>query len=65
MSFRTRIYETKKMGNGKRIVTSGTLSDWFVYGILKFVIKAIYFCCIGWLFWIIKMLYIIIKNRKN
>ena len=56
MAFRTRIYETTRIGKGKRIVTSGTLSDYFFYGIVKFFFKAIFFCCFFWIIIPIKLL---------
>ena len=56
MSFRTRIYETHKIGKGKRIVTSGKMSDWFIFGIIKFIVKAFFFCCFFWIIIPIKLL---------
>lgn len=38
MSFRTRIYETTNLGNGRRMVTSGTVSDYWFKGL----------CCLVW-----------------
>ena len=60
MGFRTRIYETVKMGKGKRIVTSGKMSDWFAYGIVKFIFKAMFFLCFFWIIIPIKLL----KKKK-
>ena len=60
MAFKTRIYETTKIGKGKRVVTSGKLSDWLVYGIIKFLFKAIFFCCFFWVIIPIKLL-----NKKK
>ena len=56
MSFRTRIYETTKIGKHKRVVTSGTMSDWFFYGIVKFIFKTIFFMCFFWIIIPIKLL---------
>ena len=53
---RTRIYETGRMKNGKRVVHSGTPSEWFVYGIIKWIFKAIFFCMFFWIIIPIKLL---------
>ena len=55
MAFKTRIYETNKIGKGKRIVTSGTISDYFFLGLVKFFFKIIYFITIGWVIWLVKL----------
>lgn len=49
MSFKTRIYKTQKMGKGKRIVTSGSMGDWFCYEAIKGLCKALFFCCFFWI----------------
>lgn len=59
MSRRTRIYETTKIGN-KRMVTSQSLSDYILFGILKWICKAILFCLF---FWIIIPLKLIRKHH--
>ena len=46
---RTRIYETGKLKNGKRVVYSGSVSEWFVFGIIKWICKAIFFCMFFWI----------------
>lgn len=56
MSMKTRIYETGRMGNGKRVVYSGTLSDWFFYGIIKWIFKAIFFCMFFWIIIPVKLM---------
>lgn len=56
MAFRTRIYETTRIGKGRRIVRSGTFSDYFLLGIIKFFFKAIFFCCFFWIIIPIKLL---------
>jgi len=44
---KTRIYETKRLKNGRKIVTSGTGCEFFVFGIIKFIFKAIYYLIFG------------------
>lgn len=73
MSFRTRIYETTYLGKGKRMVTSGSVSDyWFkgLFGLLfkLFVIWPIKICIVWpakllwYLFlWCLKILVALIK----
>lgn len=39
MSFRTRIYETTNLGNGRRMVTSGTVSDYWFMRLCGLVLK--------------------------
>lgn len=56
MSMRTRIYGTGKMKNGKRVVQSGTPSEWFIYGIIKGICKAIFFCMFFWIIIPVKLL---------
>lgn len=56
MGFRVRIYETKKLGNGKRLVTSGKVSSWIAYAIVKLLIKTLFFVCFFWLIIPIKIL---------
>ncbi len=56
MSFKTRIYQTQKLGNGKRMVTSGTMSDWLAYGVIKFILKATFYCCFFWIIIPVKLL---------
>lgn len=60
MSFRTRIYETKKLNNGKRVVTSGKVSDYFFLRIIKFIFKAFMFCMFFWIIIPVKL----IKRKK-
>lgn len=58
---RTRMYETKRYGDGKRIVTSGTPAEWAVYGIIEWIFKAIFYCLFFWIIIPVKL----IKRRKN
>ena len=46
---KTKIYETGKTKNGRRVVLSGTPLEWFVYGIVKWTCKAIFFCMFFWI----------------
>ena len=60
MAFRTRIYETKKIGNGKRVVTSGKISDYIALNIVKGIFKVLFFICFFWIIIPIKLL-----NKKQ
>ena len=53
---RTRIYQTGRMKGGKRIVQSGTLGEWFVFGLVKWFCKIIFFCMFFWIIIPIKLL---------
>ncbi len=53
---RTRIYEIGRMKGGKRVVQSGTLLEWFIYGIIKWICKAIFFCMFFWIIIPVKLL---------
>ena len=56
MAFRTRVYKTKKIGKGKRIVTSGKVSDFFVMDIISLLFKVFFFCMFFWIIIPIKLL---------
>lgn len=53
---KTKIYETGKTKSGKRVVRSGTPSEWFIYGIIKWICKAVFFCMFFWIIIPVKML---------
>lgn len=53
---RTRIYDVHKTQRGKRVVQSGTVSEWFVFGIIKFIFKTTFYLCFFWLIIPIKLL---------
>lgn len=53
---RTRIYQTGRMKGGKRIVQSGTLGEWFIFGLVKWFCKIIFFCMFFWIIIPIKLL---------
>lgn len=53
---RTRIYDVHKTHSGKRVVQSGTVSEWFVFGIIKFIFKIMFYLCFFWLIIPIKLL---------
>ena len=53
---RSRIYKTHSLGKGVRFVQSGTASEWFVYGIIKWLLKAMFFLCFFWIIIPIKLL---------
>lgn len=53
---RTRIYETSRMRDGKRVVHSGTPTEWLVYGIIKWLCKAVFYCLFFWIIIPIKLL---------
>ena len=53
---RARIYKTSRMKNGKRFVQSGTASEWFVYGMIKWICKAIFYCMFFWIIIPVKLL---------
>ena len=55
-SMRTRIYQTSRMKTGKRFVQSGTVSEWCVYGIVKWICKAIFYCMFFWIIIPVKLL---------
>lgn len=59
---RSRIYKTGKMSNGSRFVQSGTVGEWLVYGILKWIFKAIFFCLFFWIIIPVKLIKFL-KNR--
>lgn len=56
---RIRFYETGRMRDGKRVVHSGTLSEWIVFGIIKWIFKAIFFCLFFWIIIPVKLIKII------
>lgn len=45
---RTKIYESRRMRNGRRFVRSGTPMEWFVYEIILWMLKAAFFCMFFW-----------------
>ena len=53
---KTRIYETGKTKSGKRVVHSGTATEWLVYGMIKWICKALFFCMFFWIIIPIKLL---------
>ena len=53
---RTRIYRSAKTKSGKRVVQSGTASEWIVYGILAWIFKAIFYCMFFWIIIPVKLL---------
>ena len=63
MAFRARIYETHKLSNGKRYVVSGKPTDFLAISIIKFILKAILFCCFFWIIIPIKI-FNIIRRKK-
>ena len=46
---RMRIYKSNVMKGGRRVVQSGSLSEWFAFDIIKWVFKAIFFCMFFWI----------------
>lgn len=58
---RTRIYKTGRMCNGRRVVLSGTPSEWFVVSAIKWVCKAIVYCMFFWIIIPVKL----VKRHKN
>ena len=63
---RTRVYETKNLGKGKRMVTSRTLGEDIIHGIFWLIIilpcKIIWYVC-TWPFYLI--LHIVKKIRSR
>lgn len=53
---KTRIYQTGKMKNGSRVIFSGSPGEWFVFGIIKWIFKAFFFCMFFWIIIPIKLL---------
>lgn len=53
---RTRIYKTGRMKNGNKVVFSGSAGEWFVFGIIKWFCKALFFCMFFWIIIPIKLL---------
>ena len=68
MSYRARIQERRKLGNGKTLVTSQSVGSYYFYEIVKFCFKGLF-----WLFYwtimgipiVIVKLIKLIANRKN
>ena len=56
MALKTRIYKTKRMGKGRRVVTSGKVSDFFAMDIIAFIFKAMFFCMFFWIIIPVKLL---------
>lgn len=55
-SMKTRIYETGRMKDGKKVVHSGTPLEWLVYETIKWIFKAIFFCLFFWIIIPVKLL---------
>ncbi len=56
MSFRSRVYRTKKLKNGDRIVQSMKTSDWALWQIIKFACKVMFYLMFFWIIIPIKIL---------
>ena len=56
MSFRSRVYKTKKLKNGERVVSSETTSDWALRQIIKSLFKAFFYLLFFWIIIPIKLL---------
>jgi hypothetical protein len=56
LALRTKVYKTKRLGKGRRIVTSGKVSDFFAMDIISFCFKAIFFCMFFWIIIPVKLL---------
>lgn len=59
---RTRVYETTKLPNGKRIVQSQSLEEYIEVGIVKWIFKVIFFCFFFWIIIPVKLLKKIMKR---
>ena len=57
MSFRSRVYHTTKIGKGKRIVSSVSTSDYFLWEIIKLICKACFYIMFFWLIIPIKLIF--------
>lgn len=53
---RIRIYDVARTKSGRRIVQSGSPSEWFVFGIVKSICKLLFFCMFFWIIIPIKLL---------
>lgn len=53
---RIRIYDVHKTKTGKRVVQSGSPSEWLSLGLIKWVCKAIIFCMFFWIIIPVKLL---------
>lgn len=53
---KTMVYETGRMRDGKRVVFSGTPLEWLIYGMIKWICKAIIFCFFFWIIIPVKLL---------
>lgn len=49
MSFRSRVYKTTKLGNGERMVTSISTSNWFIMQTLKKICKFTVYIMFFWI----------------
>lgn len=46
---RMRIYDTGRTKSGKRVVQSGSLFEWLIFGAIKWICKAMIFCMFFWI----------------
>ena len=53
---RMRIYDVGRTANGKRVVTSGSLGEWWAFCAIKWICKAIFFCMFFWIIIPVKLL---------
>ena len=53
---RMRIYDVGRTASGKRVVMSGSLGEWWVFGAIKWICKAIFFCMFFWIIIPVKLL---------
>ena len=53
---RMRIYDVGRTASGKRVVMSGGLGEWWIFGAIKWICKAIFFCMFFWIIIPVKLL---------
>lgn len=53
---RLRMYEIGRTKSGKRVVMSGTPGEWWVFGMIKWIFKAMFFCMFFWIIIPVKIL---------
>ena len=56
MAYRSRVYKTTKLSDGRRIVSSSTAGEAIVMDIIKFCFKAVFYVCFFWIIIPIKLL---------